>query len=109
MLKIKDRSINRAVMTPEMRRVELVMEVLFEALGYYAMVTSANDGQHMAGSLHFKDQARDFRTHHLRAEDKGRVKDMARRVLGPSYDIVLESLNLLNEHLHIEYDPRPSS
>lgn len=67
------------------------------------LVTSGNDSAHMAGSRHYRDQALDFRTHHLTKTQKHALMDEVRRRLGVVYDVILESENGPNEHLHIEY------
>jgi hypothetical protein len=65
------------------------------------LITSGNDSQHMAGSRHYTDEALDFRTRHLTAEQKSILVQFVKLRLGPDYDVVLES-----DHLHIEYDPK---
>jgi hypothetical protein len=65
-------------------------------------VTSGNDGQHMPGSKHYTDEALDFRSRHLTAEQQAAWVLAIRRRLGSHYDVVLEHNP---EHLHVEYDP----
>lgn len=62
-------------------------------------ITSGSEGEHMAGSLHYKGLAVDIR---LPAPDKIAVVILGLRgSLGKQYDVVLE-----NDHIHIEFDPR---
>lgn len=70
------------------------------------LVTSGNDSSHMPGSKHYSDEALDFRTKHLSADDKHALRDTVKKRLGRDYDVVLESEGLTNEHLHIEFDPK---
>jgi conjugal transfer mating pair stabilization protein TraG len=65
------------------------------------MITSGNDAQHMAGSLHYQDRALDFRTRDLSPVDVQRWAAAIRSRLGPDYDVVIES-----DHIHIEHDPK---
>lgn len=69
-------------------------------------VTSGNDSKHKDGSKHYVDAALDFRTKHLSLQQKTQlVRDVKKR-LGEGYDVILESVGKVNEHLHIEYDPK---
>jgi hypothetical protein len=62
------------------------------------IVTSANDGDHMKGSLHYEDKALDLRVWHL--SDPGRVASRIQDLLGDEYDVIAEGT-----HIHAEYDP----
>jgi len=54
-------------------------------------------------------QAIDIRTHDITG-DKHDMQRIVARLLGPSYDVILESIGTSNEHLHIQYDPeRPGT
>jgi hypothetical protein len=68
--------------------------------------TSGNDSKHMADSKHYRDEALDFRTHHLAGVEKANFAREVRRRLGTDYDVMLEGLGTSNEHLHCEYDPK---
>lgn len=71
------------------------------------IVTSANDSKHGANSLHYKGKALDLRTKHIRDSiTKVAIVNKLKESLGPQFDIVLESVGLDNEHLHIEFDPK---
>ena len=69
------------------------------------VVTSVNDGKHMARSKHYTGEAFDLRT-----KSTGRstqIASEARRVLGPlGFDVVFEAAGEINEHLHVEWDPK---
>ena len=70
------------------------------------VVTSLNDGKHRVGSFHYKNQAVDIRTKNLPSTEAKKLatKKLTGR-LGLDYDVILESLGGMNEHLHCEYDP----
>lgn len=62
-------------------------------------ITSARDGKHMQGSLHYCGLAIDLRIWGL--PDPNAVADRIRRQLDREFDVILES-----DHLHIEFDPK---
>lgn len=63
------------------------------------MITSGNDGQHMANSLHYIGRALDFRTREMDEALQFKFVQYMRERLDTCYDIVLEK-----DHLHVEYD-----
>lgn len=67
------------------------------------VVTSANDGKHMATSFHYKNRALDFRTKDMTEVEKQRFVTNMESLLGPNYQVILENNPV---HAHIEYDPR---
>ena len=68
------------------------------------LITSGRDGKHKEGSLHYRDRALDFRTKHLSLTQKNALTKCLQMRLGASYDVILESVGKMNEHLHVEYD-----
>lgn len=76
-------------------------------------ITSANDSKHSDESLHYCKvgkyidglcRALDFRTHDYHGDVEKLAQDI-RDALGSDFDVVVEDLNGLNEHIHVEYDP----
>lgn len=65
------------------------------------VITSARDGQHMAGSLHYKGFAVDLRTKDLDPQHVTMIHTQLQQVLGAQYDVVLEA-----DHIHVEFDPK---
>jgi hypothetical protein len=68
-------------------------------------VTSANDSEHMDGSLHFNNRAFDIRINNIIAFEEfplaARVwAEKMQIALGDDYDVLLE-----HDHIHVEYDP----
>lgn len=69
------------------------------------VITSAHDGEHKEGSLHYVGKAVDLRTHDLGAAAKLNWFRLLGRALNPlGFDVILERDP---EHLHIEFDPKP--
>ena len=64
------------------------------------VVTSGDEGRHMAGSLHYEGKALDFRTRDLPAHSKPAMFAEVQERLGSDFDVVLEKT-----HLHIEWQP----
>jgi hypothetical protein len=90
---------------PQMLLALRVVEDQMNILHCDTIVTSCNDSQHMSGSKHYSGAAFDFRTKHTGRSQA--IGDAVRKELGPlGFDVLLEDLGGLNEHLHVEYDPK---
>lgn len=113
-------NVNLAGLQPQMTVALLAVIGQIEALDptcTEVMITSANDSVHGTNSLHSRDKicrALDFRTHNLFT---GRVNYRQQLLLQlaselraalPGFDVILESFGLPNEHLHVEWDPKPA-
>jgi hypothetical protein len=85
---------------PETLLALQVAHGFYQELGYDVVITSALDGDHKQGSLHYSGHAIDLRTRNLRPLDAQLLWHSIREALGSSYDVVLEET-----HLHIEFDP----
>lgn len=91
---------------PQLRRVlHVAMEAIWDIAGIRLVVTSGWDADHSAGSFHHWGMALDLRTKEipttaLKREFEQRMKSK----LGSGFDVILESLNGGNEHLHIEWE-----
>ena len=73
------------------------------------VVTSGMDSTHGRNSLHYALRALDVRTKTFSSlAMKEYFAQRCREEFGLDYDIVLESIGLDNEHLHIEFDPNRS-
>jgi hypothetical protein len=84
-----------------MLRVLLATNVAFSRQGSEVTITSALDGEHMKGSLHYKGLALDFRTQGLPLFIQNKIVKEINSELGDDFDVVLEKT-----HLHIEFDPK---
>jgi len=91
--------VNMAGLDIRMRPALIAAEKIWKDLGQELVVTSALDGTHSAGSLHYYGRALDFRTRDFTDnEEKSAVKRL-RRDAGEDFDVVLEK-----SHIHCEYD-----
>lgn len=66
-------------------------------------ITSANDSEHMEGSLHFENRAFDIRIGNIIGDMAYEARLWAERMqvaLGDDYDVLLEK-----DHIHVELDP----
>ena len=84
-----------------------IIQQCFHAHQYECVVTSGNDSQHGLHSLHPSGLALDFRTKHIPMSDKLPIRLAIISALGAQWDVVLESVGMENEHLHVEFDPKP--
>ena len=74
------------------------------------VITSAQDGVHTApGTLHPDGKALDFRGRNISVAQGQQLEVRVQRALGPDYDVDFEThrKNPANNHLHVEYDPKP--
>ena len=70
------------------------------------VVTSINDGYHIPKSRHYRGEAVDLRVHNIPKQLRIQVVEEIRRALPMDFDIILESIDTPNEHIHIEWDPK---
>ena len=96
--------INGAHFDPVMVRIiDVACETAPMLVRGIVWITSANDSQHMVGSLHFKNRAFDIRIRNIIGVVQDEARLWAERMqvaLGDDYDVLLE-----HDHLHIEFDP----
>ena len=105
MLKLKDSSVNVWALEKEMQPVlKSAANIWLNIAGVDLVVTSARDGFHSPGSLHYYGYAVDLRTwtknhHQMSRDDKEDLADRLRHVLSQNYDVIVK-----NTHIHVEYD-----
>lgn len=88
----------------------LVIESVYREHGRDCVITSLADGRHGPRSWHLRDgvcRAVDVRTKTLAPGEREAIVALIRRNLGRDYDVLLEDAGGANEHLHVEYDPKP--
>jgi len=101
-------SVRISKLAPQMALALSIVVECFRDLGINEVViTSGEDSRHKPGSKHYTGNALDFRTHHVpRMLLKALVLNI-KEALSPDFDVLLESQDEPNEHLHVEFDPKP--
>lgn len=84
-----------------MRLVLINAEAIWAAHGQELVITSARNGAHSAGSLHYYGLALDMRTRYFEPEEAMKIGRALREVLGADYDVVVHK-----GHIHTEFDPK---
>jgi len=84
----------------QMFKAAIIAEAVYREYGTELVITSANDGKHKDGSLHYQGKALDLRTWTLNGREV-MVHAKLQRELAPDYDVILE-----RDHIHVEYQPK---
>jgi hypothetical protein len=84
----------------QMKPVLSFAEKIWQELGRELVITSALDGTHSAGSLHYYGFAVDLRTRYFTPQQKEQAKQALSKALGKDYDVISHPT-----HIHVEYDP----
>ena len=100
-MKTKDDSVNIWGLEREMQPVLKYSDKIWKDYGQEAVVTSARDGMHSAGSMHYYGLAVDLRTRYFPKNQHKTIKKELENILGSRYQVVLHST-----HMHIEFDPK---
>ena len=87
-----------AGLQPEIVLALIIAEAVFVESAQLLTVTSAVDGEHMEGSLHYVGAAVDLR---YPTEGAPSVVSKLTTQLGDNYDVVPETT-----HIHIEFQPK---
>lgn len=87
----------------EIRYAILIVSYVLDEHNLHGILTHGNDGEHMVGSLHYKNRAIDvdwppWDGPPIEIDD---IREAVKLILGEDYDVVAEST-----HLHIEHDPK---
>jgi len=82
----------------EIRRSLLAVDQFVKDFQEELIITSTYEGNHMSSSLHYSNDAYDFRR--PSTVHNGTLK-LLRGMLGDDYDIIWH-----HNHIHIEYDPK---
>lgn len=85
----------------------MIAKDVWRDAGQELTVTAIRDGKHRVGSLHYVGRAVDVRTKDLPHDIKPLLIASLKNRVTLDYDIVFEDEGGSNEHLHIEYDPKP--
>lgn len=87
---------------PQMLVAWDAVEEVYDEYNVDAVLTSAVDGTHSLGSLHYVGYAIDTRTRDFPTQaQKQEARDKIAEILGAEFDVVLEA-----NHIHIEFQPK---
>lgn len=101
-MKTKNESVNIWGLDINMRIALVHADEVYRENGHELVITSARDGMHSAGSLHYYGLAIDTRTRFFTETEKLKVfEEIQGRLYPLGFDVVNES-----NHFHIEYDPK---
>lgn len=90
---------------PAMLRIVAALVNAATELGLPSItITAGLDGTHLPTSLHYALRAIDFRTHDL--PNPQLLIDKVRSHLSADYQMFLEAAGTVNEHGHIEFQPK---
>ena len=84
-----------------MQRVLKEADLLWKEHNKELVITSARDGIHSAGSLHYYGLAVDLRIWGFSINTKHQIVKDLQDILGDGYDVILHE-----SHIHVEYDPK---
>jgi len=76
-------------------------EPIWERYNQTLTLTSACEGEHRSGSLHYVGLAADLRRWGFTNTELRRAAKELRQALGKHYDVVVE-----RTHIHVEYQPK---
>jgi hypothetical protein len=94
----------KAGVTPRNLYIAAAVANVAQLMNIEVVITAGTDGRHMKNSKHYTGDALDIRSKDL--SDKKRFLDLVLLRLGDGYQGFLESARTVNEHIHIEYDPK---
>lgn len=95
-MKIKDGVILNGL-SLKMRIVLITAELIWQEYGKELVITSALDGEHKAGSLHYYGYALDFRTRYFTDAESLEVYNKLKDILPGNYIVIKHST-----HIHVE-------
>ena len=95
-MKIKE-GVIMAGLQLEMRPVLKAADRLWKQYGQELVVTSALDGTHSAGSLHYYGLALDFRTRYFVNGVAYEISEVLQEALGPDFRVLYEGT-----HIHVQ-------
>ena len=104
-MKLKDETVNIWGLQEPMRHILRHADKIWQAYGYDLVLTSARDGIHSAGSLHYYGLAIDIRNSSewgFKDEDRLSMIDeliIKLAKIDPAYQLINHK-----SHLHVEYD-----
>lgn len=92
---------------PELLLGISIIKSVLDSYNVDTVITEVTGGKHMEGSLHYKGFGVDIRSKHIKSTKvKQNILLKCRETLGAEFDILLECEGAINEHFHIEFQPK---
>jgi hypothetical protein len=102
------RGVKLTNLVPQMAAALTVCDGAFNRYGCDCVLTSCDDGKHGRNTLHGKGRAVDLRINNIAIDRARDIHGLITQALEENYDVVLElfASNPMNNHIHVEYDPK---
>lgn len=91
---------------PQMIIAYMVALGIWARYGVELVVTSANDGRHSGTSLHYAGAGSDLRSKTFKPGEAAIAAQELSAALGDDFDVILEDEGGVNEHIHVEWQPK---
>ncbi len=92
---------------PELILGLIIADRVYESAGHILVITEVTGGTHLVQSLHYKGLAADLRIKNVSDKlDRELLIAQLKVSLGKDWDVILESVDTDNQHVHIEFDPK---
>lgn len=101
MIKIKDNTINLQGVCAPLTMALTTFDAIVSKYGVHTIITSANDGKHGHGSLHFIGHAVDLRIWGIEKHLAEIKKEFLECYPNNQFDFVIEG-----NHIHLEFQPK---
>lgn len=92
--------------SPQIVLAIMVCQSIYDYWKFDCVITSMNDSKHSDRSLHYKGNAFDLRTKNLPENYKDKIFLEIKQSLTEDFDVIFEGRGTVNEHIHVEYDPK---
>ena len=89
--------------SPQCSLAAAIVGSVYQDHGYELVITSASEGKHSRGSLHYSGNAFDCRTSSLDPLDIPKITREVKERLGTEFDALFEEKP---PHIHVEYQPK---
>ena len=105
-MRLKDDSIQLLNLQPQILLGLFIVDQVMQRHGHEAIITCGSEGKHSYASLHYAGSAVDLRSNCF--ANKQQVFAECKTALGKSsdFDMILENKGDINEHWHLEWQPK---
>lgn len=101
MIGVKDNTVNLVGLCNQITLALYTLDAIFAKYNSDTIITSANDGVHSNGSLHFIGHAVDIRIWYIKKYLEAIKKEFLKFYPNGQFDFVIEK-----DHIHLEFQPK---